>query len=112
MSDCIFCKILASEIPCNKVYEDENVLAFHDINPSAEVHVLVIPKKHIASLNELEPADEDIMGKLMLSIPKIAKENGLKGFKTLFNTGKDGGQVVFHIHAHILGGQMKFNLPE
>ena len=75
MSDCIFCKIIASEIPCNKVYEDENVLAFHDINPSAEVHVLVIPKKHIASLNELEPADENIMGKLMLSIPKIAKEN-------------------------------------
>ena len=112
MSDCIFCKIIAEEIPCKKVYEDENVLAFHDINPSAVIHLLVIPKKHIASLNELEPADEDIMGKLMLAIPKIAKENGLKGFKTLFNTGKDGGQMVFHIHAHILGGRMKFKLPE
>ena len=112
MSDCLFCKILAGEIPCNKVYEDDSVLAFHDINPSAEVHILVIPKKHIASLNELEPADEVTMGKLMLAIPKIAKENGLKGFKTLFNTGKEGGQMVFHIHAHILGGKMRFKLPE
>lgn len=112
MNDCIFCKILAGEIPCNKVYEDETVLAFHDISPSAETHLLVIPKKHIASLNELEPANEEVMGKLMLAIPKIAKENGLKGFKTLFNTGKEGGQMVFHIHAHILGGKMKFKLPE
>ena len=112
MSDCIFCKIVAGEITCKKVYEDENILAFHDINPSAEVHLLVIPKKHIASLNELELNDEVIMSKLMLAIPKIAKENGLKGFKTLFNTGKEGGQMVFHIHAHILGGKMSFKLPE
>ncbi|MCL4122353.1 UNVERIFIED_CONTAM: hypothetical protein GTU68_009054 [Idotea baltica] len=112
MSDCIFCKIIGGEIPSKKVYEDKNVLAFHDINPSAEVHILVIPKKHIASLNELELGDEEMMGKLMLAIPKIAKKNGLKGFKTLFNTGKEGGQMVFHIHAHILGGKMSFKLPE
>lgn len=104
MSDCIFCKIIAGEIACKKVYEDENVLAFHDINPVADVHILVIPKVHIASLNELSDSDEELIGKFMLSIPKVAKEMGLKGFKTIFNTGKEGGQTVFHIHAHILGG--------
>ncbi|API86278.1 histidine triad nucleotide-binding protein [Francisella uliginis] len=104
MSDCIFCKIIAGEIACEKVYEDENILAFHDINPVADVHVLVIPKKHIASLNELSDSDEGLIGKFMLSIPKVAKKMGLKGFKTIFNTGKEGGQTVFHIHAHILGG--------
>ena len=112
MSDCIFCKIIAGEIPSNKVYEDENVLVFHDIKPSAEVHLLVIPKKHIASLNELKSDDEELMGKLILAIPKIAKENGLKGFKTLINTGKEGGQIVFHIHAHLFGGKISSKLPE
>ncbi|MED7819400.1 MULTISPECIES: histidine triad nucleotide-binding protein [unclassified Francisella] len=104
MSDCIFCKIITGEIPCKKVYEDDHVLAFHDINPVADVHVLVIPKKHIASLNELSTTDEELIGKFMLSIPKVAKQMGLNGFKTVFNTGKEGGQTVFHIHAHILGG--------
>ncbi|MGQ4001448.1 histidine triad nucleotide-binding protein [Francisellaceae bacterium CB299] len=112
MSDCIFCKIIAGEIPCKKVYEDESVLAFHDINPAADTHILVIPKKHIASLNELEQDDEELMGKFMLSIPKVAKQLGLKGFKTVINTGKEGGQMVFHIHAHILGGKIKAKLPE
>ena len=112
MSDCIFCKIIAGEIPCKKVYEDESVLAFHDINPAADTHILVIPKKHIASLNELEHDDEELMGKFMLSIPKVAKQLGLKGFKTVINTGKEGGQMVFHIHAHILGGKIKAKLPE
>ncbi|MED7787495.1 histidine triad nucleotide-binding protein [Francisella sp. 19X1-34] len=104
MSDCIFCKIIAGEMPSKKVYEDENILAFHNIYPEADIHILVIPKKHIASLNELSDSDESVMGKLMLSIPKVAKQMGLKGFKTYFNTGKEGGQTVFHIHAHILGG--------
>ena len=104
MSECIFCKIIAGELPCQKVYEDENVLAFNDINPVADTHVLVIPKKHIASLAELTETDEKLMGKFTLSIPKIAKKLGLKGFKTVINTGKEGGQIVFHIHAHILGG--------
>ncbi len=112
MSDCIFCKIISGEIPCKKVYENEHIFAFHDIKPAANTHVLVIPKKHIASLNDLDQDDEELMGKLMLSIPKVAKQLGLKGFKTFINTGKEGGQVVFHTHAHILGGQMKFNLPE
>ena len=94
------------------VYEDKDILAFHDINPSAEVHLLVIHKKHISSLNELELNDEKIMSKLMLAIPKIAKENSLKGFKTLINTGKEGGQMVFHIHAHILGSKMNMRFPE
>lgn len=106
MSDCIFCKIIAGEIRCEKVYEDENILAFHDINPVADVHVLVIPKKHIASLNELSDSDEGLIVRFMLSIPKVAKQMGLKGFKTIFNTGKEGGQTVFHIHAHILGGSI------
>jgi histidine triad (HIT) family protein len=111
MSNCIFCKIITGDIPCQKVYEDENVLAFHDINQAAETHVLVIPKKHIASLSELTVVDEELMGKFMLSIPMIAKQLGLKGFKTVINTGKEGGQIVFHIHAHILGGKMK-RLPK
>jgi histidine triad (HIT) family protein len=107
MSDCIFCKIIANELPCNKVYEDEFVLAFHDIDPSAETHVLVIPKQHIATLADLDVSHEQIMTKFTMSIPMIAKKLGLKGFKTLINTGKEGGQIVFHIHAHILGGNIK-----
>ncbi|APC96234.1 histidine triad nucleotide-binding protein [Francisella frigiditurris] len=111
MSDCIFCKIINGEIPCQKVYEDTDVLAFNDINPAAETHVLVIPKQHISSLNDLNNSHEQIMGKLMIAIPKIAKQLGLKGFKTIINTGKEGGQVVFHIHAHILGGSIKKSMP-
>ena len=106
MSECIFCKIVAGEIPCKKVYEDEFILAFHDISPSADTHVLVIPKQHIASLADLDESHEKIMSKFTLSIPKVAKKLGLKGFKTLINTGKEGGQEVFHIHAHILGGKI------
>ncbi|KEI35306.1 HIT family hydrolase [Francisella sp. W12-1067] len=112
MSDCIFCKIITGEIPCNKVYEDDSFLAFHDINPAADIHVLVIPKKHIASLNELSTQDQKLMGEFMLIIPKIAKHLGLKGFKTVINTGKEGGQMVFHFHAHILGGKIRMKLPE
>lgn len=107
MSDCIFCKIIAGEIPCKKVYEDENILAFHDINPVAETHALVVPKKHIEGLNKLNNEDEQVMGKFMIGISKVAKELDLRGFKTVFNTGKEGGQTVFHIHAHILGGKIK-----
>ncbi|MBK2112296.1 histidine triad nucleotide-binding protein [Francisella tularensis subsp. novicida FSC159] len=112
MSDCIFCKIITGEIPSKKVYEDENIFAFHDINPAADIHILVIPKKHIASLNDLTEQDHELMGKFILSIPKVAKLMGLKGFKTIFNTGKEGGQMVFHLHAHILGGKIRAKLPE
>ena len=103
----LFGKILRGEIPCNKVYEDDHVLAFHDIAPQAKVHVLVIPKPHIASLAALEENHADIMGKLMTAIPKVAKELGVleSGFRTIFNSGDNSGQEVPHIHAHILGGE-------
>ena len=105
MSDCIFCKIINREIPCNKIYEDEDFLAFHDIFPKADTHVLLIPKKHIASFKELEVEDEVLMGKLTLLLPKIAAMLNLAdGFRTIINTGKGGRQEVFHIHYHILAG--------
>lgn len=111
MSECIFCKIIAGEIPCKKVYEDENVLSFYDINPSADVHVLVIPKKHIASLNDIKVSDKELISEFMLSIPKVAQQLGINSYKTLFNTGKEAGQTVFHIHAHILAGSIK-SMPQ
>lgn len=104
MSDCLFCKIIAGEIPSQKVFEDDDMLAFKDIRPSAPVHILLIPKKHIASLQDLSQNDADLMGKLMLAVPKIAASNGLSnGFKTQINTGAGGGQEVFHLHIHIMG---------
>lgn len=104
--DCIFCKIVAGEIPSSKVYEDENVLAFRDINPLAPVHVLVIPKRHLASVAELDPADP-LLGQLMDAIHKVAAATGLteSGYRVVTNVGKDSGQVVFHLHLHVLGGQ-------
>lgn len=104
MSDCLFCKIIAGDIPSNKVYEDDDFLAFHDIAPKADTHLLVIPKKHIVNLDDLSPADQELMGKLLLTIPKIAKQEGLEGYRTITNTGAKGGQEVFHMHFHILGG--------
>lgn len=104
MSDCIFCKIVAGEIPCKKVYEDEEFFAFHDINPIARVHFMIVPKRHVASLQECGHGDEGMMGRLLLLVPKLAKEQGLSGFKTTINTGKEGGQVVFHLHVHVYGG--------
>lgn len=104
MSDCLFCKIIAGDIPSQKVYEDADMLAFKDIRPSAPVHILLIPKKHIASLQDLSSDDAALMGKLMLAVPKIAADNGLSnGFKTQINTGVGGGQEVFHLHIHIMG---------
>lgn len=104
MSDCIFCKIIERQIPSQIVYEDDDCLAFKDIRPSAPVHLLLIPKKHIESLLDLSSDDEALMGRIMLNIPKIARENGLgNGFKTQINTGKAGGQEVFHLHIHIMG---------
>jgi len=104
MSDCLFCKIAAGELPANVVHEDEHIIAFHDIDPKADTHVLVIPKKHIVNLNDLTADDEAVMSHLMFSIPKIAKDLGLEGYRTITNTGSLGGQVVFHMHFHILGG--------
>jgi histidine triad (HIT) family protein len=105
VSDCIFCKIVAGEIPCRKVYEDDDVLAFHDVNPAAPVHFMLIPKLHVDSLDVCENAHQILLGKLLLLAPKLAKEQGLNdGFKTVINTGKGGGQVVFHLHVHVIGG--------
>jgi histidine triad (HIT) family protein len=102
--DCIFCKIVNGSIPANKIYEDENVIAFNDIHPSAKVHFLIVPKLHIESLASCEVQHQTLLGKMLLLAPKLAKEQGLAGFKTLINTGKEGGQLVFHIHVHVLGG--------
>ena len=105
MTDCLFCKIVKGEIPSEKVYENEDVIVFKDLYPKADVHLLIVPRKHIASLNELLPEDQQLMGKMMLLLPKLAKDQGLdQGFRTIINTGRGGGQEVFHIHIHLLGG--------
>lgn len=103
--DCIFCKIAAGEIPCEKVYEDEKVICFKDINPKAPIHVLVVPKKHIANL--LEVNDKDMLNDINYAIKQIAKELEVSesGFRTVINTGHDGGQTVDHLHFHILAGK-------
>ncbi len=105
MSDCIFCKIIAGEIPCNKVYEDEDVLAFHDIHPVAPVHFMIIPKAHVASLADCDESHAAVLGKILLLAPRLAREQGLDhGFRTVINTGRGGGQEVFHLHVHVIGG--------
>lgn len=107
MSDCLFCKIVEGTIPSRKVYEDDLVYAFHDIQPQAPVHLLVIPKKHIAAMNDCEPEDQALLGHLLLSAKTIAQEAGLgeSGYRLINNCGRDSGQLVFHIHWHILGGE-------
>ena len=107
MEDCIFCKIIAGEIPSTKVWEDDNFFAFKDINPVAPVHVLVIPKKHIQSIADLTPDDAAVAGKMLYAIQKVAQVMNLDkdGFRVVFNTGEKAGQTVHHMHAHILGGK-------
>ncbi len=106
MSDCIFCRIVKGEIPSNKVYEDDEILAFRDIHPQAAVHCLIIPKKHIATLAEAKPEDAAVLGRMLEAAPRIAHELGVtEGFRTIINTGKHGGQEVYHLHMHVLGGQ-------
>ena len=106
MSDnCLFCKIVAGGIPCRKIYEDDDVLAFHDIHPVAPVHFMVIPKRHVASLAECDESHRDVLGKILILAPRLAREQGLAdGFRTVINTGKGGGQEVFHLHVHVIGG--------
>ncbi len=106
MSDCIFCKIVQKEIPADVVFENEKILVFKDINPKAPVHCLVIPKKHIPSLNETKEEDKELLGELMLVARDVAKEMKIdeSGYKLSVHTGEGGGQEVFHIHIHILGG--------
>lgn len=107
MSDCIFCKIVKNEIPSKKVYEDEDIVAFYDVNPVTKIHILVIPKKHIASVTDLKKEDEAVIGKIYTVINQIAKEQGFDedGFRIITNCGEHGGQEVMHLHFHILAGQ-------
>ena len=108
MSNCIFCKIVAGEIPAKKLYEDDEVLVLWDIAPQASVHFLVIPKKHIAGPVDVTEADDQLIGKLIRVGAQLAKDNGTgDGFRVIFNNGAKAGQVVFHIHMHILGGREK-----
>ena len=105
MSDCIFCKIVRGEIPAKKVYEDEDMLAFHDIQPQAPVHFMIIPKKHVDSLAAVGPADERVLGRMFAIAGRLAKEQGSPdGFRTIVNTGRIGRQDVYHLHVHIIGG--------
>lgn len=105
--DCIFCKILAGEIPSQKVYEDEHVYAFRDINPMAPVHILVIPRKHIATVSEMESDDSPLMGRLFDAARKIAEAEGIanSGYRLVVNNGADAHQTVFHVHMHVFGGK-------
>lgn len=107
MNDCIFCKIAAGAIPSKKAYEDDRVLAFHDISPQAPVHVLVIPKKHLTSMMNLTPEDDMLLGHMFRTAQKLAEELGVaqEGFRLVFNTGVNGGQTVPHLHMHLLGGR-------
>lgn len=104
MSDCIFCKIIAGTIPCKKLYEDDEVIAFHDIHPIAPVHFLLVPKLHIASLADCDSQHQGLLGRVLLLASKLAAEQGLDGFRTMINTGRSGGQEVFHLHVHVFGG--------
>jgi len=106
-SDCLFCKIAHRDVPASVVYEDDHLLAFNDINPQGPTHVLVIPKQHIASLNDLSPEHDRIVGELVRRAAAIAKERGIDagGFRMVFNTNRDAGQTVFHIHLHLIGGR-------
>ena len=105
--DCLFCKIVAGEIPAAKVYEDDRLLAFNDINPQAPVHILIIPKEHIATINDLTPEHNDLLGHMINTAREIAAEQGLAddGYRLIFNCNEQGGQTVYHIHLHIMGGR-------
>ena len=108
MGDCIFCKIINKEIPADIVYENEHVIAFKDINPKAPVHILVVPKKHIATFNDISPEDTELLGKIAEAVQQIAKDFNVaeSGYRVLVNVNKEGGQVIFHLHVHILGGKL------
>jgi histidine triad (HIT) family protein len=107
MADCLFCKIITREIPATIVYEDDRVLAFNDINPQAPTHVLVVPKRHIATLNDLTGDDDALVGEVVRRAAMLAQDRGVSagGFRTVFNTNRDAGQTVFHIHLHLIGGR-------
>lgn len=105
MNGCIFCKIVAGELPSKKAFENDELLVFHDIHPAAPVHLLIIPKVHIASLVDCDAQHAGLLGRMLLLAPKLAREHGLNdGFRTSINTGRGGGQEVFHLHVHVFGG--------
>ena len=107
MSDCLFCRLVAGEIPATIVRQNEHVVAFKDITPQAPTHVLVVPRRHIPSLNDLSPDDDALVGEIVRTAASIAKENGHadRGYRTVFNCNADAGQTVFHVHLHLLGGR-------
>ncbi|GAB7129084.1 histidine triad nucleotide-binding protein [Silvimonas sp. JCM 19000] len=105
MSDCLFCKLANGEIPTQKLYEDDDMVAFNDIHPVADVHFLIVPKTHLDSLAHADASHQALLGKMLLQAPKLAEQQGLKdGFRTVINTGKGGGQTFFHLHIHVFGG--------
>ena len=108
MSGCLFCRIVSRDIPSSIVYEDDQVLAFNDVNPQAPTHILVIPKRHISSMNDLQSGDDQVVGELIRRAATLARERGIStdGFRTVFNTNAAAGQTVFHIHLHLLGGRI------
>jgi histidine triad (HIT) family protein len=107
MSDCLFCKVIAGQIPGAIVYQDEAMIAFKDINPQAPLHVLIVPRKHIGSLNDLTPEDDGLVGSMLRTAAALAREHGYheRGYRTVFNTNREAGQTVFHIHLHLLAGR-------
>jgi histidine triad (HIT) family protein len=107
VTDCLFCRLIAGEIPANIVHQNDHVVAFKDITPQAPTHVLVVPRRHIASLNDLSPADDALMGEMIRTAANIAQEEGHadRGYRTVFNCNADAGQTVFHVHLHLLGGR-------
>ncbi len=107
MSACLFCRIVSGEIPSKKVYEDDELVAFHDVNPQAPVHVLIVPRKHIATLNNLAPEDGTLMGRMVQRAAALAETLGVaaRGYRAVFNCNAEAGQTVFHIHLHVLGGR-------
>lgn len=108
MEDCLFCKIINGEIPSKKVYEDEVAVAIRDINPQAPVHILILPRKHIPSLNDVNEEDKEILGHLFIVAKKIAEKEGIaeRGYRTVVNCNREAGQTIFHIHIHLLGGRL------
>lgn len=105
--DCLFCKIIDGKIPAQKVFEDDEVIAFRDVNPQAPTHILLVPRRHITTLNDLTPTDVTLVGKLLLQAKTLAEQEGIAegGYRTVFNCNRDGGQSVYHIHLHLLGGR-------
>ncbi len=109
--DCIFCKIVAGDLPADKLFEDDEIVAFRDISPQAPFHGLIIPKTHIATLNDVQDEQAGVIGRLLIVARQLAVEHDLPGYRVVLNTNREGGQVVFHVHMHLLGGrQMRGDL--